>query len=194
MWFLFILVLLLVAVFLILSHARFTPQKIAIIGLMAALSFVSYTFFRIPLGPSASFHLGNAFVVLTALWLDGYSGGLAGAIGLSLADIMAGDPAYAITTFILKFFIGLITGLFKEKVGIQGWKLWLTSASGLAANVFLDPFIGFFRTRYLLGQSADLSLIWSKIAAGVTLVNSLLSCLVAVALYLALRKRLPNQE
>lgn len=44
--------------------------------------------------------------------LDGVSGGLAGAIGLALADIMAGDPGYAITTFILKFIIGIVCGVF----------------------------------------------------------------------------------
>ena len=53
---------------------------------------------------------GNTFTALTALLLDGVSGGLAGAIGLALADIMAGDPGYAVTTFILKFIIGLVCG------------------------------------------------------------------------------------
>ena len=79
---------------------------------MAALSLVAYEFFRIPnvFGSGSSFHLGNTFTALTAMLLDGVSGGLAGAIGLALADILAGDPGYAITTFILKFIIGLVCG------------------------------------------------------------------------------------
>ncbi len=84
-----------------LTHTKFTTKKITMIALMAALSFVAYSFFRIPYGSSgASFHLGNTFTVLAALLLDGVSGGLAGAIGLSLADLAAGDPGYAITTFV----------------------------------------------------------------------------------------------
>ena len=57
------------------------------ISVMAALSFIAYEFFRIPnvFGTGASFHLGNTFTALTALLLDGVSGGLAGAIGLSMA-------------------------------------------------------------------------------------------------------------
>ncbi len=48
--------------------------------------FVAYLFFRVPFYGGSSFHLGNTFTALTALLLDGVSGGLAGAIGLALAD------------------------------------------------------------------------------------------------------------
>ena len=66
-----------------------TAQRIAFIGVSAALSFIAYEFFRIPnvFGTGSSFHLGNTFTALTAMLLDGVSGGLAGAIGLSMADI-----------------------------------------------------------------------------------------------------------
>ena len=74
---------------------------------MAALSFVAYLFFRVPFYGGSSFHLGNTFTALAALLLDGVSGGLSGAIGLALADVLAGDPGYAVTTFVLKFIIGV---------------------------------------------------------------------------------------
>ena len=45
-------------------------------------------------------HICNTFTARTALLLDGVSGGLAGAIGLALAEILAGDPGYAVTTFV----------------------------------------------------------------------------------------------
>ena len=117
MWILFFVVVAAVLLIAGLSKTRFTTQKIAIIGIMAALSFVAYEFFRIPnvLGTGSSFHLGNTFTALTALLLDGISGGLAGAIGLALADIVAGDPGYAITTFILKFIIGVVCGAVAHK-------------------------------------------------------------------------------
>ena len=92
MWLLLFVVVALGILIAALSKTKFTTQKIATIGIMAALSFVAYEFFRIPnvLGTGSSFHLGNTFTALTALMLDGVSGGLAGAIGLALADIMAG--------------------------------------------------------------------------------------------------------
>ena len=94
----------------------FTVHELALTGVMAALSLVAYLFFRIPFYGGSSFHLGNTFTALTALLLDGVSGGLAGAIGLALADILAGDPGYAITTFVLKFIIGITCGAVAHKV------------------------------------------------------------------------------
>ena len=61
-------------------------MKIAFTGLMAALSYVVFTFLQIkiplPGGDATSIHLGNAICVLGALLLGGLYGGLGGAIGL----------------------------------------------------------------------------------------------------------------
>ena len=188
-----------------LTRTKFTVQKISMIGVMAALSFVAYEFFRIPniLGTGSSFHLGNTFTALTAMLLDGVSGGLAGAIGLSLADLVAGDPGYALTTFLLKMIIGLVCGGVAHRLchlenrpghgAARGGYLLRVSASalsGLLVNVLTDPLIGYFRNRYLFGQAEDLAGLVAKVASGVTLVNSLLSAACAVVLYLALRPAL----
>ena len=194
MWLLLFVVVALGILIAALSKTKFTTQKIATIGIMAALSFVAYEFFRIPnvLGTGSSFHLGNTFTALTALMLDGVSGGLAGAIGLALADIMAGDPGYAITTFILKFIIGIVCGMFKlqDLSAADGVKYYVavigSAFSGLLVNVFTDPFLGYFRNRYIFGQEADLASTVAKITSGVTLINSLLSTVCAVVLFLAL--------
>ncbi len=192
-WLLFILVVGITLIFVSLSKTKFTTQKIAMIGLMAALSFVAYEFFRIPYGSSgASFHLGNTFTVLTALLLDGVSGGLAGAIGLSLADIVAGYPGYAITTFILKFIIGWVSGTVAHKVvkineHPRLLNVTVAAASGLIVNVFTDPFLGYFRNRFIFGQPVEIADVLVKITAGVTLTNSILSTIFAVLLFYALR-------
>ena len=203
MWILFFVVVAAVLLIAGLSKTRFTTQKIAIIGIMAALSFVAYEFFRIPnvLGTGSSFHLGNTFTALTALLLDGISGGLAGAIGLALADVVAGDPGYAVTSFILKFIIGLVCGAVAHKVihlktfptdNKFKYVVAVTASafSGLLVNVFTDPFIGYFRNRFIFGQPAEFVSVVTKIASGVTLVNSLLSTVCAVILYIALRPAL----
>ena len=203
LWLLLFVVVALCVLVAILSKTKFTVQKISIIGIMAALSLVAYLFFRIPniFGSGSSFHLGNTFTALTALLLDGVSGGLAGAIGLALADVMAGDPGYAVTTFLLKFIIGVVCGavahrgfkLRQQKPAAGGRYLWAvtaSAASGLLVNVVTDPFLGYFRNRYLFGQTVEIASVFAKVASGVTLVNSLLSTVCAVLLYLALRPAL----
>ena len=69
-------------------------MKIAFTGLMAALSYVVFTFLQIkiplPGGDATSIHLGNAICVLGALLLGGLYGGLGGAIGMTIGDLL--DP------------------------------------------------------------------------------------------------------
>ena len=201
MWLLLAVVVILIVFASVLYKRTFTVHELALTGVMAALSLVAYLFFRIPFYGGSSFHLGNTFTALTALLLDGVSGGLAGAIGLALADVVAGDPGYAITTFILKFIIGLVCGAVSHKVihlrtFPTGNKLKYVAAvtasafSGLLVNVFTDPFIGYFRNLYIFGQPAEFVSVVTKIASGVTLVNSLLSTVCAVVLYIALRPAL----
>ena len=201
LWLLLFVVVVLALMLAVFTHTNFTTRRIALIGLMAALSFVAYEFFRIPnvFGSGSSFHLGNTFTVLAALLLDGVSGGLAGAFGLALADIVAGDPGYAVTTFVLKFLIGIVCGAVANRVfhlhtmeenragrGRYLTAVTLSAFSGLLLNVFTDPFLGYFRNRYLFGQTVELAGAMAGIASGVTLVNSLLSTVCAVGLYLVL--------
>ena len=141
-----------------------TVMKIAQTALFAALCYVIFTYLQIkipmPGGDATSIHLGNAFCVLAALLLGGWYGGLAGAIGMGIADVM--DPIYitgAPKTFILKLCIGLITGLVAHKIAkinestdkkyIFKWSL-LASVAGLAFNVIADPIVGYFYKQYIL--------------------------------------------
>lgn len=196
-WLLLFAVVAAVLLFSALYKRRFTVREMTMIGIMAALSYVAYSFFRIKLPSGSSFHLGNTFTALTALLLDGVSGGLAGAIGLAMADILAGDAGYAVTTFILKFIIGLVCGFTTHKLlhlessaAQQGprhiARVTAAAASGLMVNVLTDPLVGYFRNRYIFGQDYTLAQAVSKIAGGVTFVNSVLSTVCVVVLYLAL--------
>ena len=69
--------------------------KLTLTALMAALSYVVFTFLQIkialPGGDATSLHLGNAFRVLAALLLGGGYGGLAEAVGMTIADLMDTD-------------------------------------------------------------------------------------------------------
>ena len=200
MWLLLAVVIVVILFGSVLYKRTFTTKELALTGVMAALSLVAYLFFRVPFYGGSSFHLGNTFTALTALLLDGVSGGLAGAIGLALADILAGDPGYAVTTFVLKFIIGITCGAVAHKVfklrdldrHSKGYllKVIVAGGSGLLLNVITDPFLGYFRNIYIFGQEYTVAQALSKIAGGVTFVNSVASTICVVILYLVLRPAL----
>lgn len=174
-------------------------QKLALTGLLAAMSYVVFTFLQIkitlPGGDATSIHLGNAVCVLGALLLGGYYGGLGGAIGMTIGDLL--DPVYIVyapKTFLLKFCIGLITGLVAHRFGkisestdkkhVFSWTL-LAAVSGLLFNVIFDPLAGYFYKLLILGKpAAELTLIWNVAS---TSINAVASAIVSVAVYMALR-------
>ncbi len=180
-----------------------TTQKIAMSALFAALAYISFQYLKIPIklpgGDNTYFHLGNTFVVLGALMLGGVYGGLAGGIGLAIADLTSGLPIYAVTTLFLKLVMGLIAGLaahrighINEKLEARKYMLWCAIAAvvSLGANIVLDPLVGFFRNRYLLQMEAHFSDITAKLTAGVTFVNAVLSVMAVCILYRVLRPAL----
>ena len=181
-----------------------TVMKIAQTALFAALCYVIFTYLQIkipmPGGDATSIHLGNAFCVLAALLLGGWYGGLAGAIGMGIADVM--DPIYitgAPKTFILKLCIGLITGLVAHKIAKINESTdkkyifkssLLASIAGLAFNVIADPIVGYFYKQYILGQPQQMAEVLAKWSAAATFVNAILSTIVVVIIYNALRPAL----
>ena len=179
-----------------------TAQKIALTGLMAALSYVVFTFLQIriqlPGGDATSIHLGNAICVIGALLLGGLYGGLGGAIGMTIADLL--DPQYIVyapKTFILKLCIGLISGLIAHRIGkisIETDKKKVlffsiaAAALGLLFNVIFDPLVGYFYKLVVLGKpAAELTLAWNVAS---TSINAVTSTIVSVAVYMALRPAL----
>lgn len=178
-----------------------TVTKLAQTALMAALCFVTFTFLQIkiplPGGGATSFHVGNAFCVLAALILGGWYGGLAGAIGMGIADVL--DPVYitgAPKTFILKLCIGLIVGFVAHRIAkingstekkyVARWSM-IASIAGLGFNVIADPVVGYLYNQFILGQPQQIAEILAKWSTATTFVNAVLSAAIAGILYNALR-------
>ncbi|TGY41824.1 ECF transporter S component [Clostridium sartagoforme] len=176
-------------------------KKLIQTALLAALCFVSFTYLQIkiplPGGDASSIHIGNAFCVLAALLLGGWYGGVAGAVGMTIADLI--DPVYitvAPKTFILKLCIGLITGLIAHRIAkisesndkkyIFKWSI-IASIGGLAFNVVADPVVGFFYKQYILGQPQDAAVILAKLSAVTTFVNAVISVILVALIYNAVR-------
>lgn len=181
-----------------------TLIKLAETALLAALCYVTFTFLQIkipvPGGDATSIHLGNAVCVLAALLLGGWYGGLAGAIGMTIGDLM--DPVYitvAPKTFVLKLCIGLITGLVAHRIAhinqshdkkyILKWSI-LASVAGLAFNVVADPVTGYFYKQYILGQPQKMASVLAKLSTATTFFNALVSAVLVVFVYNALRPAL----
>ena len=186
-------------------------RKIVYTAMFAVINFVAFTYGKITVpvtaGTSTAIHIANAIVVLSSWFLGPIYGGLAGAIGLSIADIM--DPRYITTapkTFLLKFFIGFIAGKVaqhfdlihkterKEIIGVTT----VSAIAGLGFNVIADPIVGYLYRNYLLGIPQEAAKIIATWVAGASAINAIVCVFVSVILYLALYKsflpRLPKEE
>lgn len=186
------------------NNANQTVMKWAQTALMAALCYVSFTFLQIripmPGGDATSIHIGNAFCVLAALLLGGGYGGLAGAVGMSIGDLLI--PEYVIIapkTFVLKFCIGLITGLVAHRIArinehsdakyVMKWSI-IASVCGLGFNVVFDPLAGYFYKMYVLGQPQELASVLAKWSTATTFVNAVISTILVAVIYNVLRPAL----
>ncbi|HBJ1648746.1 ECF transporter S component [Clostridium botulinum] len=176
-------------------------MKLIQTAILAALCFVSFTFLQIkipvPGGDATSLHIGNAFCVLAALLLGGWYGGFAGAIGMTIADML--DPVYILgapKTFVLKFCIGLITGIIahryakidssNDKKYIFKWST-IAAICGLAFNVVFDPIVGYFYKQYILGQPQQMASVLAKLSAVTTFINAVVSVVLVSFIYNAIR-------
>ena len=132
-------------------------------ALFAVLNFIAFTYGKINIpisvGGTTAIHVANAVVVLSSWLLGPVYGGLAGAVGLSLADVL--DPLYissAPKTFIHKYCIGYISGKTAERLGLREKSekkditvaAALSAAAGLCFNVIFDPVIGYLFKRFVL--------------------------------------------
>lgn len=183
------------------SHAD-RAKRLAYAALFAALAYIGFQFFRFDLtvgSEKTAFHLGNTFVVLAALFLGGTWGGMAGAVGLTIADFTSGYVTSAPKTFFLKLCIGLIVGFIAHTLlhlsRAQNAKKILrttlaASIGGMAFNFVADPLVGYFYKKYLFGLPQDIAKTLAKLSSLTTGINAVLSVIFAVALYGALRPAL----
>ena len=183
--------------------AQTDVKRLAMAGLMAALCYIGFAFFKIdiPVGTEkTAFHLGNVFCVLAALLLGGYLGGLAGAVGMTIGDLTTSYVTSAPKTFILKLMIGLIVGLVAHKIfkldKAHSSKKYVTGVTvlacicGMGFNIVADPTVGYFYKIYILGIPQQIASVFAKMAALTTFVNAIVAVICATIFYLALRPAL----
>lgn len=180
--------------------------KFCATALLGALCYVGFMFLKINIptpGGTTAIHFGNTFCVLAALLIGGVEGGIAGAVGMGLADIM--DPVYIVSapkTILLKFLIGVIVGLIAHNIAhikdhsddakySMKWA-FIASCGGMIFNVFADPIVGFLYKNYILGVPYEAAKIFAAWASVSTLINAITSVIIASILYSVLIKHLKH--
>ena len=205
----FALGLIMILLGVVIPLAAMRPEKkktdvrtLAMAALFAALCSIGFSYCKIdiPVGmEKTAFHLGNVFCVLAALFLGGLWGGMAGAVGMTIADLTTAYVTSAPKTFLLKLCIGLITGfvahkIFKISQDKEDRKIpvaaatAISCAAGMGFNIVADPLVGYFYKMYILGVPQQAASIWAKMGAITTSVNAVVAVIAATVFYMALRK------
>ncbi|MCL1632911.1 ECF transporter S component [Sporolactobacillus sp. CPB3-1] len=98
------------------KKSSFGVRDIVLVALFAAVTYLGISALRIPLPAAVGapfIHFGNSLLVLAVLLLGGFRGGLAGAIGLGLFDLLSGYASTAPVTVLLAFLVaGIVTLVF----------------------------------------------------------------------------------
>lgn len=171
-------------------------RRLTFTVMFAAINFVAFAYGKISIpivgGTNTAIHIANAIVVLSSWILGPVYGGLAGGIGLSIADLA--DPRYiasAPKTFIMKFLIAFIAGTVAKKMHLKEqddkkkiMHITIISAfCGLAFNVIVDPIFGFLYKKYLLKMTIEAASILMTWTVSVTFINAVACLIIACLLY-----------
>lgn len=173
--------------------------RMVLAALMAALCYIGYALLPALSADGSKIHFGNAFVVLAAYLLGGTYGGLSGAIGLSLADILGGFAESAPRTFLTKLVIGLVVGLVAHRIAhlsedhpapyVLKWSI-ISAVAGLGVNCIFEPALKYVWYTLLIpnpDKAASAIKALLAVTTYTTLINAVTNSIVAVILYNAVR-------
>lgn len=178
-------------------NRRYSIEKYALTALLAALCYIAFTFIKITIpvaNGATAIHFGNCFCLLAALVVGGPLGGIAGAIGMGIADIM--DPLYVIyapKTLILKFVMGLICGA----VAHRGFHLasyhddktksfryaLISCAIAAGCNVIFDPLFSLLYNHFVFGATINAVALLASFDLIASLINAIISSIAAALIY-----------
>ena len=172
--------------------------KLTLAAMFSAAAFICFSYLRIEVpmggGMTGKIYIGHAFIILSAFLLGAKFGGLTGAVGLSLADILSGYIISAPPTFIAKFLIGLTASIMANQIlhlnSITNKKTLyiLSSIAGIAAcivNIVTEPIIRYAFKVYVMGYPEAISYISSINCAISMAISAIPSVILAVFLYVS---------
>lgn len=175
-------------------------SKLTLAGMFAALAFVCFSYLRLEIpmggGMTGKIYIGHAFIILSALLLGTKYGALTGAIGLTLADILAGYTTSAPPTFIAKFLLGWSVAFIAHSLchisqvtdTSRITKILLAAGiGGTLVNVLTEPLIRFSFKYFLLGIPQQIAYLSALNCAVSMALSGIFSVALAVFLYKALQ-------
>lgn len=177
-------------------------NKLTLAGMFAALAFICFAYLRIEIpmggGLTGKIYIGHTFIILAAVVLGSKYGALTGAVGLSLADFLAGYTTSAPPTFLAKFLLGWSAAFIARKVfnlpnAAEQKQLIIVAAAGIFAcivNVITEPLIRYAFKTYILGMPQQLAYLSAVNCAVSMAVSAVPSVILAVFLYKALYKNI----
>ena len=164
------------------KQKRSISVQIVLSAIMAALICVATMLIQIPNPPTKGYiNIGDAMIFVSALSFGNFVGGLAGAIGSSLADVLSGFSLYAPFTFVIKGAEGFLAGLISNK------KSALRDIMAVAV-AGLEMILGYF-----LAEFYPLQYGWAALTEVPGNVSQIVvGGIIGIPLAIIIRKRLPE--
>ena len=97
------------------NSSTYSVKDITKTAMMAAITFIGIYTVKIPSLHGYS-HMGDCMIFLSVLILGTRKGALAGGIGAALSDLLGGYMHWVIPTFIIKYIMATVMGLFIDKI------------------------------------------------------------------------------
>lgn len=115
----------------------YSVKDITKMAMMAAITFVGIYAVKIP-SPHGYSHMGDCMIFLSVLLLGTRKGALAGGIGAALSDLLGGYMHWIVPTFVIKYIMAFVMGMFIDKIMPESKLNWLIgSVVGGIVQIFL---------------------------------------------------------
>lgn len=176
--------------------------KLTLAGMFAAMAFICFSYLRIEIpmggGMTGKIYIGHTFIILAAVILGAKYGALTGAVGLSLADFLAGYTTSAPPTFLAKFLLGFACAFMARSIlnisaAGSGQKVKIVVAAGIfgcAVNVITEPLIRYAFKYYILSMPQQLAYLSALNCAISMAISAIPSVILAAFIYKGIQNNL----
>ena len=166
------------------NRITLNPRTIALIAILTAVTIVFTLAVRIPFAPTRGyFTLADVGVYFTAFAFGPLIGFIVGGLGTGLADILGGYAHWAIWSFLIHGFQGLVAGALGYRKGVPNML-----AGVIAGGVIMVG--GYFTVQYfVIGPGAAIAE-----ATAVNVPQVAIGGLVGLLLVLAVRRAYPQLD
>lgn len=101
-------------------RTKFTPQTLAIAGVLVAMNIVLSKFIAIPIGDSLRITVSSVPIILAGIWLGPLAGGCCGFLGDFLGCLVSGyapNPFISVSAILMGVLPALLLKLFRVRGG-----------------------------------------------------------------------------